>query len=93
MLTNIIATKNMSTSRDSRINMNMLRASEGHFWHSKFDRVSYLFPSTMSHLVHKYPVYPVAQFVGNSASMLFPPLHASGFGHSTMVVELELSLQ
>ena len=48
---------------------------------------------TMSHLVHKYPLYPVSHSTGLSSSGLYPPLQDCGLGHSITSVELPSSLQ
>lgn len=73
--------------------MRALRIGSGHFAHTKSSTCSYLVSSVEMHCEQRYPEYPWSQDTGNSEVALYPPKHASSFGHSIIVVEFVVLLQ
>ena len=66
----------------------------GHLEHWKFESFSYFTPfSSFCHSDHRIPPYPCSQLTGWVLLLLYPPLHASELGHSTIDVEFVELLQ
>ena len=58
----------------------------GHFEHVLSLILSYFTSPSVIHSLHTSPLYPSAQFIGNSFVSLNPPNQASSFGHSIISV-------